>query len=60
MKTKDRVTLYAEQEVEIDVEHGPDQDPPGLSQDEERAAIAKGSSFPTWTVGASLRDVRKF
>lgn len=58
MKTWVKVTLRAEQEVEIDVEHAEDEDPTDLSRDEERAAIRKGSSFPTWTID-SPSDIRK-
>lgn len=50
MKTVVRVMLRAEQEVKIEVEHSEDEDPTDLSITEEREAISKGSSFPTWTV----------
>lgn len=56
MKTRVRITLRAEQDVEIEVEHFEGDSPLMLSADEIREAVNKGPSFPKWTVARS--DVR--
>jgi len=48
MKSRVIVTLKAECEVEILVEHGPDDDPTDLSNAEQNEAISKAESWPGW------------
>lgn len=57
MKTKVRVTLRAEQEVEIEVEHAEYEDPTDLSAREESIAISLASPIARWTIDNC--DIRK-
>lgn len=50
MKTKVRVELTAIKEVEIVVEHEPDEDPTDLTKEDERLAKEVARFFPDWVI----------
>jgi hypothetical protein len=50
MKTRVRVRLVCEEEVEIDVEHEPDDDPCDLTEEDKKRAFREASSFADWDV----------
>lgn len=50
MKTKVSVTLVAETQVEIEVEHGEDEDPTDLTKEDRQRAYRDADPLPTWNV----------
>lgn len=50
MKTRVKVMLYAEQEVEIEVEHAEGDDPTDLTEDDAKRVISAAEPSASWEV----------